>query len=89
MIFIANMALAVGSVSGTEGPRQQEHQFTCHGIASFEGSVLDLPLVEGCIGGMERRVIDGPHTEAVDDTFLLQRWQRSRTRACSPRDPGI
>ncbi len=69
---LADLTFTVGSVSGRDDPMPAEDKFTRYGIASFQGPALGLPLVEGCIGWMECRVIDEPHTEQAYDTFFVE-----------------
>jgi flavin reductase (DIM6/NTAB) family NADH-FMN oxidoreductase RutF len=57
----------VGSVSGRDLPAGTD-KFERYGLASFAGPVLGLPLVEGCIGWMECRLIPEPHAEDAYDT---------------------
>lgn len=69
---LADLTFTVGSVSGRNDPMPDEDKFARYGIKSFAGPVLGLPLVEGCIGWMECRVIDEPHTEQSYDTFFVE-----------------
>ncbi len=69
---IADLTFTVGSVSGRDDPMPEEDKFSRYGIASFDGPVLGLPLVEGCIGWLECRVIDEPHAQNAYDTFFVE-----------------
>lgn len=69
---LVDLTLTVGSVSGRGDPMLKDDKFTRYGIESFAGPVLGLPLVAGCIGWMECRVIDEPHTEHAYDTFFVE-----------------
>ena len=69
---LADLTFTVGSVSGRDDPMPGEDKFARYGIDSFQGPVLGLPLVEGCIGWMECRVIDEPHTAEAYDTFFVE-----------------
>lgn len=69
---LADLTFTVGSVSGRDDPMPNEDKFARYGIKSFAGPVLGLPLVEGCIGWVECRVIDEPHTEQAYDTFFVE-----------------
>ncbi len=69
---LADLTFTVGSVSGRGDPMPGEDKFARYGISSFTGPVLGLPLVEGCVGWMEGRVIDEPHTEQAYDTFFVE-----------------
>lgn len=63
---LADLTYAVGSVSGRDsaGP----DKFERYGIASFDGPVLGLPLVEGCVAWLECRLIPERHIEQAYDT---------------------
>ncbi len=69
---LADLTYTVGSVSGRDDPMPAEDKFDRYGIASFTGPALGLPLVEGCIGWLECRVIAEPHTEQAYDTFFVE-----------------
>lgn len=59
---------AVGSVSGREGDK-----FERFGIASFDGPVLGVPLIEdGAAAWMECRLIPEAHTEDAYDTCFAE-----------------
>jgi flavin reductase (DIM6/NTAB) family NADH-FMN oxidoreductase RutF len=64
----ADITFTVGSTSG----RVDDDKFGRHGIGSFAGPVLGLPLVEGCVAWLECRVIDEPHAQAAYDTFFVE-----------------
>jgi flavin reductase (DIM6/NTAB) family NADH-FMN oxidoreductase RutF len=64
---MADLTYAVGSESGRE-----HDKFARHGIASFGGPVLGLPLIEGCVAWLECRRIAEPHSEAAYDTFFAE-----------------
>lgn len=61
----ADLAYTVGSESGRDGDK-----FARHGIASFDGPALGLPLVHGCVAWLECRRLAEPHCEAAYDTFF-------------------
>ncbi|HXD06761.1 MAG TPA: flavin reductase family protein [Burkholderiaceae bacterium] len=70
---ILDATYTVGSVSGRDyaddgGP----DKFERHGIARFEGPVLGLPLVEGCVAWLECRLIPERHTEDAYDTCFAE-----------------
>ncbi len=69
---LADLTYTVGSVSGRDDPLPAEDKFDRYGIASFAGPALGLPLVEGCIGWLECRVIDEPQAEQTYDTFFVE-----------------
>lgn len=62
---LARLTLAVGSASGRAGDK-----FRAHGIATFAGEKIGAPLLEGCLGWLECRVIPEPHVQASYDLFL-------------------
>jgi flavin reductase (DIM6/NTAB) family NADH-FMN oxidoreductase RutF len=62
---IADLTYTVGSTSGRD-----EDKFARYGMGAFAGSVLDLPLVEGCVAWLECRRIPEPHSEDAYDTFF-------------------
>ena len=61
----ADLAYTVGSESGRDGDK-----FERHGIATFDGPALGLPLIDGCVAWLECRRIAEPHSEAAYDTFF-------------------
>ncbi len=69
---LADLTYTVGSVSGHEDPMPVQDKFDRYGIASFAGPTLGLPLVAGCVGWLECRVIAEPHTEQAYDTFFVE-----------------
>ena len=60
---LADLTYTVGSSSGRE-----HDKFERHAIGTFDGPVLGLPLVEGCIAWMECRLIPEPHAQQAYDT---------------------
>lgn len=66
---VADQAFTVGSVSARELPAPHD-KFARHGIASFDGPVLGLPLVEGCVAWLECRLIEEPGPQERYDTFF-------------------
>ena len=67
---IVDLAYTVGSVSGRDD--DDADKFERYGIGRFDGPALGLPLVEGCVGWLECRVIREPHAEAAYDTFFCE-----------------
>lgn len=64
---LADLTWTVGSVSGRDpGP----DKFERFGIGVFDGPVLRLPWVEGCVAWLECRVIAEPHAQHAYDTFF-------------------
>ena len=62
---LARLTVDVGSVSGAEVDK-----FAAHGIATFAGAKVAAPLVEGCLGWLECRLIPEPHIQQAYDLFL-------------------
>jgi flavin reductase (DIM6/NTAB) family NADH-FMN oxidoreductase RutF len=62
---LARLTVAVGSESGREVDK-----FAAHGIQTFAGTKIDAPLVEGCLGWLECRLIPEPHIQNTYDLFL-------------------
>jgi flavin reductase (DIM6/NTAB) family NADH-FMN oxidoreductase RutF len=61
----ADLAYTVGSISGRD-----DDKFARFRIDVFNGAVLPLPLIEGCVGWLECRHIPEPHSEDAYDTFF-------------------
>lgn len=68
----ADLTYTVGSVSGREAQADGTDKFARYGIEAFDGPVLGLPLVAGCVAWLECRVISEPHTEQAYDTFFVE-----------------
>ncbi len=64
----AAMTLSVGTVSGRDLPQQDK--FAAYDIKTFQGEKVSVPLVDGCVGWLECRVIREPHIEKKYDLFL-------------------
>ncbi|OWW20713.1 flavin reductase family protein [Noviherbaspirillum denitrificans] len=62
---IAAQTLAVGSASGREIDKFGEF-----GLTAFPGGKIAAPLLEGCLGWLECRVIPEPHIQGTYDLFL-------------------
>lgn len=62
---IAEQVLAVGSCSGRDGDK-----FAASGLRTFSADKIAAPLVEGCIGWLECRLIPEPHTQQAYDLLL-------------------
>lgn len=62
---IAKETLAVGTTSGRDHDKFKEF-----GLATFAGEKVDAPLLEGCLGWLECRVIPEPHIQERYDLFL-------------------
>jgi flavin reductase (DIM6/NTAB) family NADH-FMN oxidoreductase RutF len=68
----ADLTFTVGTVSGRETLPQGPDKFDRYGLSAWTGPVLGLPLVEGCVGWMECRVIEEAHTQQAYDTFFVE-----------------
>ena len=62
---LAQATLQVGSRSGREGDK-----FAEYGLATFAGSEVAAPLLDGCVGWLECRVIPEPHNQSRYDLFI-------------------
>lgn len=62
---LARLTLAVGSESGREVDK-----FRVHDIGEFPGEQISAPLLAGCVGWLECRVIPEPHVQSTYDLFL-------------------
>lgn len=62
---MAQATLAVGSVSGRDLDK-----FRAYGLATFSAEKIAAPLLEGCLGWLECRVIPEPHVQERYDLFL-------------------
>jgi flavin reductase (DIM6/NTAB) family NADH-FMN oxidoreductase RutF len=62
----ADLAYTVGSESAREGI----DKFERHGIRSFHGHDPQLPLIEGCVGWLECRLLPQPELQQAHDLFL-------------------
>jgi len=65
----AAVTLAVGGLSGRELPVDDD-KFRAFGLRSFPGSVVDVPLLDGCVAWLECRVMPEPHNQARYDLFI-------------------
>jgi flavin reductase (DIM6/NTAB) family NADH-FMN oxidoreductase RutF len=64
---LADATFTAGSVSG-RGPGPDK--FRRFDIATFDGPVLGLPMVEGAVAWLECRVLPEPHTQQAYDTWF-------------------
>jgi flavin reductase (DIM6/NTAB) family NADH-FMN oxidoreductase RutF len=62
-----DLTLAVGHSSGGDTDKFKKFK-----IATFPGSKIKAPLVEGCLGWMECRRIPEPHIEKTYDLFVAE-----------------
>jgi flavin reductase (DIM6/NTAB) family NADH-FMN oxidoreductase RutF len=64
---IAKLVLDVGQSSGRDKARKK---FEAFNVPHFSASMIDAPLVEGCVAWLECKVIHEPHIEKTYDLFL-------------------
>ncbi|HEX7641327.1 MAG TPA: flavin reductase family protein [Burkholderiaceae bacterium] len=65
----ARMTLAAGSTSGRESGHDSG-KFGELGIATFAGAEVGAPLIDGCVGWLECRVIPEPQVQQRYDLFI-------------------
>jgi flavin reductase (DIM6/NTAB) family NADH-FMN oxidoreductase RutF len=63
----AGLTVDVGNQSGKDVDK-----FAAHAIATAPGTKVGAPLVEGCLGWLECRVIPEPHIQQSYDLFLAE-----------------
>lgn len=63
----AELTLAVGSASGRE-----HDKFAAHDIATLPASKVSAPLIAGCIGWLECRIVNEPHNQQAYDLFIAE-----------------
>jgi flavin reductase (DIM6/NTAB) family NADH-FMN oxidoreductase RutF len=71
---LADITFTVGSISARDlatAPLPID-KFDAYGIKTFTGPLLGLPLVRGCAGWLECRVIPEPHAQQAYDTFFVE-----------------
>ena len=68
VLALADLTYRVGSESGRD--LDEPDKFARHGIVTFAGPVLGLPLVEGCSAWLELTRIPEPHSESAYDTVF-------------------
>ena len=64
---LARQTLAVGSKSGRE-----LNKFDEYGISTSAAAEIGAPLINGCLGWLECRVIPEPHIQESYDLFLAE-----------------
>jgi flavin reductase (DIM6/NTAB) family NADH-FMN oxidoreductase RutF len=64
---MAAQVLAVGSQSGREVDK-----FAALGVAGEAGEQVSAPLIDGCLGWLECRIISEPHNEQTYDLFIAE-----------------
>ncbi|HEY0288513.1 MAG TPA: flavin reductase family protein [Pseudomonas sp.] len=61
----------VGSTSGLEISREKDlDKFSAYGLTTFQGEVIDVPLLEGCVAWLECRLLPEPHNQGQYDLFI-------------------
>lgn len=66
----ADLTFTVGSVSGADLDARGRDKFDAYGIGSFPAERIGAPLVEGCVGWLECRLIPWPDVQSAHDLFL-------------------
>lgn len=64
----ADEAYTVGSISGRD--LGDDDKFRRYALGSVNGSLVDAPLLEGCVAWLECRRLPEPHNEQRYDLFL-------------------
>lgn len=67
-VALADATLTVGNTSGHDGG----DKFERYGLDAFAGRATGAPLVEGCVGWLECRLLREPHVEQTYDLFLAE-----------------
>lgn len=65
---LAAATVAVGSRSG----KDETDKFSSAGLKTFAASQISAPLIEGCVGWLECRVIPEPHVQQTYDLFIAE-----------------
>lgn len=65
---IAAQTLAVGSESALDAPDKLARL----GVATFAASLIEAPLVKGCVAWLECRVLPEPHNQSQYDLFIAE-----------------
>jgi flavin reductase (DIM6/NTAB) family NADH-FMN oxidoreductase RutF len=78
----ADLVATVGHISGRDVPGHDK--FGAFNIAYFQGALVNAPLVAGCVGWLECRVLPEPHLQQAHDLFIaevLTAWADERAFA--------
>jgi len=67
-----DLCVQVGRISGRDETLNTTDKFAAYGAEVFSGPVLGLPMVSGCLAGMECRLLREPRTEQAYDTFFVE-----------------
>lgn len=60
----------VGTSSGRD--LKNTDKFALHGVETFPATRIDVPLVKGCVGWLECRIIPEPHNQNSYDLFIAE-----------------
>lgn len=61
----------VGSTSGLEISKEKDvDKFSAYSLETFQGEVIDAPLLEGCAAWLECRLLPEPHNQGKYDLFI-------------------
>jgi flavin reductase (DIM6/NTAB) family NADH-FMN oxidoreductase RutF len=61
----------VGSTSGLEISGEQGlDKFKAYNLSTFDGEVVEAPLLEGCVAWLECRLLPEPHNQNQYDLFI-------------------
>ncbi|WP_051412794.1 flavin reductase family protein [Methylophilus sp. 5] len=64
------MVKQVGSISGRD--LAGTDKFAEYGIETFAAKAISAPLVKGCVGWLECKIIPEPHTQNTYDLFIAE-----------------
>lgn len=69
----AEMVVKVGSSTGRELlDKDEDNKFSAYNLPTFAPSKIDAPLIKGCVGWLECKVISEPHIQNTYDLFLAE-----------------
>lgn len=59
---------------GTSSGRDLKHtdKFALHALETFAAKKVDAPLIRGCVGWLECRIIPEPHNQKTYDLFIAE-----------------
>jgi flavin reductase (DIM6/NTAB) family NADH-FMN oxidoreductase RutF len=67
-----NFADATYTVGSTSGHGMERDKFERYGLATFGGTAIAAPLLEGCVAWLECRVLPEPHNQQTHDLFIAR-----------------
>ncbi|MCW7539417.1 flavin reductase family protein [Aquabacterium sp. A7-Y] len=67
---LAQATLAAGNQSGRDIPDGGEDKIRALGLRTFAASQIGAPLIEGCVGWLECRVLPEPRNQQAYDLFI-------------------